>query len=103
MPRRSRSGHGRHDLLHQVVGARLLLRHLHLERLGGDPTGERSDRERHADQLGLPFAATQDSTDATVSTTDPPSSCGFVSTYTLWYSYTAPTDGVIKVRTTGHL
>src|SRR5215218_4121802 len=49
----------------------------------------------------LPFTATQDSTDATLSPTDPPSPCGFSSTPTptLWYSYTAPTDGLIKIGT----
>jgi hypothetical protein len=47
----------------------------------------------------LPFATTQDSTDATLSPTDPPSSCGVTSIYTLWYSYTAQTNGLAKVRT----
>ena len=46
----------------------------------------------------LPFTATQTSIDATVSPTDPPSTCASGS-YTLWYSYTAPTEGLIKVRT----
>jgi hypothetical protein len=48
----------------------------------------------------VPFTNTQDSTDATVSPTDPPAACGLgTSSYSLWYTYTAPAEGAIKIVT----
>ena len=50
----------------------------------------------------VPFTTTQDNTDATVSPTDPPPACGHgAATYSVWYSYITPTDGLIKVATSG--
>ena len=64
------------------------------------PTPPTNDLIENATEITtLPFTATQDSTDGTPSSTDPPSSCRSSSTYTLWYSYTAPADNLIKIRT----
>src|SRR4029079_3488018 len=60
-----------------------------------------NDLIEHATPIpALPFTATQSSTDATVSPTAPPPSCNFGGvSYTLWYTYTAGSDGFIKVNT----
>ena len=100
--RRPRRGECSDDVLPPVVGARLLQGHVHVGRLRGDTTAPpANDLIENATPIdSLPFTATQDSTDATVSPTDPPPACGHgASTYSLWYSYTASTDGFIKSAT----
>ncbi len=49
----------------------------------------------------LPFTATQDSADATSSSTDPSSACIGGVLPTVWYSFTTTTDGLIEAGTTG--
>jgi hypothetical protein len=47
----------------------------------------------------LPFTATQDSLTATSAPTDPTPSCGAPNGYSVWYSYTPATDGLIQIST----
>jgi HYR domain len=49
----------------------------------------------------LPFTATQDSLTATQDQHDPTPSCGTPNDFTVWYSYTPSTDGLIQVTTSG--
>jgi hypothetical protein len=61
------------------------------------PSPPANDLIEDATPIAIPFSATQDSTDAMVSPSDPPSTCDPAPSSTIWYSFTAPADGRIRI------